>query len=144
MKAHHLYQGLLNLITRKAKRMCHRKEVGFLEKMVAFCGLTCTECPGFIATQKNDYEAKKKLAKAWSSETEVLKPEDINCDGCLAVGKRQINFCSTCEVRSCAMERDLENCAHCDEYACAKLDRLWGILKDSTAKTTLDSIRKGL
>ncbi|MFX0096811.1 MAG: DUF3795 domain-containing protein [Candidatus Hodarchaeota archaeon] len=112
--------------------------------MVAMCGLTCTECPGFIATQKNDYEAKKKLAEAWSSESEVLKPEDINCDGCVVVGKRQISFCSTCDVRNCGIGKDLKNCAYCDEYPCEKLDRLWGFLKTPGAKATLDEIKKGL
>ncbi|MCK4356498.1 DUF3795 domain-containing protein [Candidatus Bipolaricaulota bacterium] len=25
-----------------------------MEKMIAYCGLICTNCPAYIATQKND------------------------------------------------------------------------------------------
>ena len=31
-----------------------------MEKMVAFCGITCTDCKAFIATQEND-DAKEKM-----------------------------------------------------------------------------------
>ncbi|KUK85723.1 MAG: Uncharacterized protein XE03_1923 [candidate division TA06 bacterium 34_109] len=31
-----------------------------MDKMIAFCGLICTECPAFIATQKNDDIERKK------------------------------------------------------------------------------------
>lgn len=39
-----------------------------MEKMIAFCGLTCTECPAFIATQKDDDKERKKVAKVWSKD----------------------------------------------------------------------------
>ena len=31
--------------------------------MIATCGLTCTECPAYIATQPNDAEALAKVAE---------------------------------------------------------------------------------
>jgi hypothetical protein len=34
-----------------------------MDKMIAFCGLTCTECPAFIATQKNDDKEREKVTK---------------------------------------------------------------------------------
>lgn len=37
-----------------------------MDKMIAFCGLTCTECPAFIATQKNDNKEREKVAKDYS------------------------------------------------------------------------------
>jgi len=37
-----------------------------MDKMIAFCGLTCTECPAFIATQKNDDKEREKVAKDYS------------------------------------------------------------------------------
>ena len=54
------------------------------EKMIAFCGIVCSDCHAFTATQRNDTELKKKVAKSWSTEKETLKPEDINCGGCFA------------------------------------------------------------
>lgn len=34
-----------------------------MDKMIAFCGLTCTECPAFIATQKDDDMKGEKWQK---------------------------------------------------------------------------------
>ena len=63
-----------------------------MQKMIAFCGVICTECPVYIATQKNDDERREKVAQKWSSADEPRKPEDINCDGCLVVGKKLYQF----------------------------------------------------
>lgn len=115
-----------------------------MQKMIAICGLICTDCPAFIATQKNDDEARGKITELWSTDQEILKLEDINCDGCLTVGKRLIRFCKLCEVRHCGLERKVENCAHCDEYPCKKLDKLLNHMQAPEAKATLEEIRKGL
>jgi hypothetical protein len=114
------------------------------EKMIAFCGIVCTNCRAFIATQTDDTKVKKEVAKAWSTEEEPLKPEDINCDGCLTTGRRLLGFCETCEVRRCGHERGVESCAYCHEYPCAKLTTLWKSITESNAKATLDEIREGL
>jgi len=34
-----------------------------MNKMIAFCGLNCTECPAFIATRKDDDEERKKVSE---------------------------------------------------------------------------------
>jgi hypothetical protein len=113
------------------------------DRMIAFCGIVCTDCRAFIATQTNDRELKKKVAKAWSTKEEPLKAEDINCDGCLPVGQRLLAFCSTCEVRRCGHERGVENCAYCREYPCVKLTTLWKTVTESKPKATLEKIREG-
>ncbi len=115
-----------------------------MQKMIAFCGLICTDCPAYIATQKNDDEERKKVAKSWSTEKEILKPEDINCDGCLVTERRLIKFCKDCKVRLCGLEKNVENCAHCDKYPCEELDKLWEFIQSTEAKATLDEIRKSL
>ena len=33
-----------------------------MKRIIAFCGLVCTECPAFIATQKDDREALEQVA----------------------------------------------------------------------------------
>ena len=109
-----------------------------MEKMIAFCGLICTECPAFLATKDDDNDARRKTAEMWSSQYGLeLKPEDINCDGCLSSG-RLWNHCNICEIRKCGQQKGLENCAHCDEYACEKLDNFFKVVPHS--KTTLDKI----
>ena len=62
--------------------------------MIAFCGLTCTEYPAFIATQKDDDKERGKVAEVWSKEfNSEIKPEDINCDGCLVESDRLFSHC---------------------------------------------------
>jgi len=114
------------------------------KRMVAACGLICTECPAFIATQGNDDEKRRKVAEEWSAWGEKLVPQDINCDGCVQVGGRLFKFCTTCEVRGCALERKFENCAHCGDYPCQKLDKLLKSMDAPKAKENLDGIKRGL
>ncbi len=115
-----------------------------MDKIIAFCGLTCTECPAFIATQKDDDEERKKVAEMWSKEfNEEVKPEDINCDGCLTEeGGRVFNYCKTCEIRKCGQEKEVKNCAYCDDYACEKLTKFFDMAPE--AKTALAEIRKNI
>ena len=69
------------------------------EKMVAFCGIVCDDCRALIATQRNDRKLKEEVAGAWSTEKEILKPEDIKCDGCLPTGRRLFKSCD-CMISS--------------------------------------------
>jgi hypothetical protein len=113
-----------------------------MQEMIAYCGLVCTSCPAYIATQENSDTLRKQVVEKWSSDQFPLKVEDVNCDGCLAVGKRLFKFCNDCEVRICGIDKKVENCAHCDEYVCSKLEKLWGIISSDEAKERLENIRK--
>lgn len=107
------------------------------------CGLVCNDCKAYIATQKNDDKLRQEVVEAWSTETERLTPDDIDCDGC-QVGRRLHSFCSVCEVRKCGMTKGIANCGHCVEYPCEKLERLWKgfrTVSGEKAKATLNSIR---
>lgn len=113
-----------------------------MEKMIAFCGLSCTDCPAFIATQKDDDEKRKKVAEMWSEEHKTsLKPEDINCDGCMVDSEKLFGYCKVCEIRKCGKEKKVENCAFCEDYACDKLTKFFKMAPE--AKGTLDDIRAG-
>jgi len=112
-----------------------------MDKMIAYCGIVCTECPAFEATQKNDDAKRKNVAEMWSKQYNMaIKPEDINCDGCKSDSKRIINYCYVCGIRKCGKEKGVENCAYCDEYACEKLTKFWGMAPH--AKASLEKIRK--
>ena len=114
-----------------------------MNKMVAYCGIVCSQCPGFLATQKDDDAARKKVAEAWSKQFNMpVKPEDVNCDGCAADGERIVGYANICKIRKCAREKQLENCAYCDEYACERLTKWFGAVPQ--ARTTLEEIRKNL
>ena len=114
------------------------------KKMVAFCGIVCDDCRAFIATQRNDRKLKEEVAKAWSTEKETLKPEDIDCDGCMVTGRRLHTFCRTCEVRRCGYEKSVENCAYCREYPCVKLTSFWNSFESAKPKAILEGIRQKL
>jgi hypothetical protein len=115
-----------------------------LSKVIAMCGLICDDCIAFIATQKDDDELRRKVVEAWSTEDEKLKLEDIDCDGCI-VGKRLHSFCAICDVRLCGLQRNVENCAHCNEFPCERLEKQWVALSTVSgekAKANLLEIRK--
>lgn len=112
-----------------------------MEKMIAHCGIVCTECPGFIATQKDSDEERKNVAELWSKMYNAeVKPEDINCDGCLTTNGRLIDYCKICEIRKCALEKGFKNCAYCSQYICERLDD-W-FKKVPEAKGTLEGVKK--
>ena len=114
-----------------------------MDKMIAFCGLTCTECPAFIATQKDDDIKRNKVAELWSKEFKCeIKPGEINCDGCLEESDRLFSHCKVCEIRKCGQEKEIKNCAYCDDYACEKLTKFFDMALE--AKTALVEIRKNL
>ena len=110
-------------------------------KMIAFCGTVCTECPAVLATKKDDDNERKRIAELWSKQYNAdIKPEDINCEGCLSEGGRLFSYCEVCEIRRCGQEKHVDNCAYCDDYACEKLNNFFDMAPD--AKLTLEEIRK--
>jgi len=111
--------------------------------MMAYCGIDCLECPTYQATQKDDDQKRAKVAERWSKIFNfTLKPSDINCDGCKEEGKRLFFFCRNCEVRECGSAKGLENCAHCEDYACDKLEPLFKMIP--FIKEKLEEMRKAL
>ncbi len=115
-----------------------------MNEIIAMCGLVCNDCIAFLATQKNDDEMRKKVVEAWSTDEEHLELKDIDCDGCTVEGRLH-TFCAVCEVRSCGLERGIENCAHCDEYPCERLEKLLKSFQTASgekAKANLEAIRK--
>lgn len=111
-----------------------------MDRIVAYCGIICSDCPTFKATQMDDDAERKKVAELWTKQYGAEhRIEDINCDGCISKGPRIYRYCNTCEIRKCGQERNVENCAYCEEYTCEKLSKLFAEYKP--AKEVLDKIR---
>ena len=111
--------------------------------MIAFCGLVCSECPAFIATKADDDNKRKETAKQWSIQFNAdIKPEDINCQGCVSGNEILFSHPRVCEIRMCGQEKGIINCAYCDDYACDRLSAFFSSVPD--AKIILDNIRKKL
>jgi len=114
-----------------------------MAKIIAYCGIDCAECPAYLAHQNDDNELRAKTASQWTKAYEhPFKPEDINCVNCLEVEGPHIGHCSDCEIRACAQERKVANCAHCPDYACEKLEKFFEMVP--AAKANLDEIRANL
>ena len=115
-----------------------------MEKMIAYCGLICTECPAYIATQADDRAALERVAAQWREEFNApnITVESVICDGCLTAEGRKCGHCFECEMRACAMERGVANCAHCEAYACDKLEGFFGFVPE--ARATLEAVRAAL
>ena len=108
---------------------------------LAFCGIDCTYCPAYKATISGNLDEKTKVAKEWSEAFKTkIKPEDINCEGCLSRGERVFSHCNVCEIRKCGIEKNVPNCAHCDEYVCEKLDNFLKIVPGN--RNLLEQIMK--
>ena len=115
-----------------------------MNSMIAFCGLDCTKCDAYIATKKNDDKLRKETAKKWEKEFNHpgLKPIDINCNGCLSRSEIIFKHCKVCEIRKCADDKEVKNCAYCDDYPCDKVKRFHEHVPE--AKINLENIRKEL
>lgn len=113
------------------------------KKLISFCGLICSDCGAFIATQNDDNEKRKKVAEEWSREYHVeFKPEAINCDGCTSESPRIFNYCHVSEIRACGREKKVKNCAYCLDYPCEKLNKFFEMAP--AARANLEEIKKSL
>jgi len=92
-------------------------------KKISLCGLDCSDCPCFLAYQNNNDELRVKTAKKWAKlyDQPDLKPEDMNCLGCLSLEEPVFRHCKVCEVRKCGLEKGVQNCGVCVEYKSCKL-----------------------
>jgi len=114
-----------------------------MDTMISYCGLQCHKCPAFLATKKDDDNERKKVAEEWSKHYKSdIKPEHINCLGCTSGEDPIFQYCRVCEIRKCAREKGLENCAYCDDYACEKLNDFFKMVPE--AMVTLENIRLNL
>ena len=112
-----------------------------MEHLIGICGLDCAECPAYQATQKDDDEERKRVAEMWSKEYGAdIKPEDVNCDGCIVADGRHFSHWDTCEIRKCGFEQGVKNCARCTQYSCEKLDKFFEMAPQ--AKANLEEIRQ--
>jgi hypothetical protein len=119
-----------------------------MDLMIGYCGLTCQACPIYWATKEENKEKREKMRAEISRLCNEhygtdFKAEDItDCDGCKAESNRLFLGCTKCEIRICARQKELENCAHCSDYACEKLKEFFQ--KESYAKVWLDVIKSTL
>lgn len=92
-----------------------------MNRMMAYCGIICEECPAYKATVNNNDELRKKTADRWSKMyNDDIRAEHINCLGCRS--ELRFSYCGVCEVRVCNLEKQLGHCGDCDAFSCGKED----------------------
>lgn len=69
-----------------------------LKTYYAYCGFDCRMCPMF------------------SYENEINK-----CTGCT---EGAYMFCTTCDIRTCNLEKNIDSCGKCKNYPCEKINKL--------------------
>jgi hypothetical protein len=115
-----------------------------MDTIIAYCGLVCSDCPAYVATQANDHAALERVAAEWREEYNApnITVESVLCDGCLTDDGYKCGHCAECEIRACGQARGVANCAHCADYGCDKLQGFFSFVPD--ARTRLDAIRAEL
>jgi hypothetical protein len=126
-----------------SRKLCGEEKMA-QEKMIAFCGISCSDCPAYRATMANDDELRREVAEQWGSDAFPLSAEDVHCMGCNVMDGEVMEFVKKCKVRLCASSRGVENCAHCEEYACDLLKKVWSYVGDEKARENLERILKDL
>ncbi len=110
------------------------------DRMIAYCGLECSKCPAYLATQADDDKLRADCARLWSEWAKItINPEQINCDGCKAEG-RLFFFCNACSIKKCAVNRGIELCGTCTDYVCEKLEKLAAL--DPNIRKMIESHRR--
>ena len=131
-------EGLIQDPNKISPMAGERKVRRKMEKMIAYCGLVCTDCGAYIAMKTNDDELRKTTAEIWTKKhNHPFKPEDINCEGCLTTTGKVINWCTMCPIRKCGQEKGVKNCGWCDAYSCDKTEDFFKAAPD--CKKTLDA-----
>ena len=89
----------------------------------------------------SDDKKRVKVAKLWSRRYNAsFERQDINCDGCKSQTGWLFKYCRTCEIRQCAMGKDIENCGYCPEYPCEKLNPIFRVAPG--LKERLDALKR--
>jgi hypothetical protein len=109
--------------------------------LIAYCGIDCSTCPTYLATQSDDRHELERLAamRRKNYGDPGITADSIICDGCTVCG-RLSGTCAVCPIRNCAITRSLETCGQCDEYdSCGKLPMVHTHVPE--AKAVLDALR---
>ncbi len=114
-----------------------------MDKMIAYCGIDCSKCEGYIATQSDDRKALEVVADKWRKQfnSEEITAEAVMCDGCTKEGRKSGYCGSMCKIRQCAVKKSVQNCAYCSDYkSCEELKTFFAYPGTAEPKSTLESI----
>jgi hypothetical protein len=121
-----------------------------MREIIGCCGIVCSNCDIYKATENDDNDLRDIIFKRqieWGHADRFQKLygreyalKDIHCNGCPIENEHSFWYIENCPMRTCALEKNIENCAHCTEYLCEKLKAFFD-KSHVNAKKTLDEIR---
>lgn len=99
-------------------------------KEMGACGIICKGCDIMLAPENP--ELAKSISEWMANEHNVIvKPEDVQCQGCL--GPRDKHWGFDCWILLCCVDgKGLDNCSQCKEFPCRKLEE-WATQNDRYA-----------
>jgi hypothetical protein len=110
-----------------------------MEKLIAACGIDCSECEARKATLANDNELRSAVAEKWSRQYDAdLTASNINCMGCMEQGVH-FGHCNECDYRHCVRSKGLLNCSQCGDYPCEMISGFHAYVP--AAKANLEELR---
>ncbi|MGC9521270.1 MAG: DUF3795 domain-containing protein [Anaerolineae bacterium] len=85
--------------------------------IIAYCGLDCSKCDAYKATQACDPEMIERVVTVWREQYDPdVTAETLLCDGCLVDEGRRFTYCAECPIRACCRAKGLSSCAQCASY----------------------------
>ncbi len=110
-----------------------------MKTQFAPCGIDCSVCDAYIATQSQDSALKQKLVDGYKENMgKDITFAELDCDGCPSEG-RHIGFCTVCGIRKCAFDKGYATCAECADFPCETGSFIW--TEGSTSKANLEKLR---
>ncbi len=112
---------------------------------IAYCGLDCSTCDAFIATQANDIPAKHRVIENWEKmyNAKGLTLESVTCDGCHSATGRLCSHCIECKIRTCGLSKGFQNCAYCNDFENCELIQSF-IVNVPVARQNLETVHSRL
>ncbi|MBN2010965.1 DUF3795 domain-containing protein [candidate division KSB1 bacterium] len=98
-----------------------------MEPIIARCGNRCDTCPIYEGNINGADDQKRVSEKFEQYFGFAMPPESMICAGCFNTDGPQVT--ADCAIRNCAVERQLDNCAHCNDFACEKLQPSFGFIE---------------
>ncbi len=95
-----------------------------MELKISACGLICSKCDAYIATQLKDRNLLEVVAADWRKRfhNPYIRAECIQCNGCMTEGGPKCVQCeNSCQIRKCVLANCLSSCGECANYPCPAL-----------------------
>ena len=109
--------------------------------MIAYCGLDCSKCIGYLATRSGDPERLAAVAKEWSKQFHAdVRPEHVICDGCKAEKRKSYHCANLCNIRKCCTGKGYDSCIECGDYACSDVSFVLDSVPE--ARGNLENLQK--